>query len=136
MFDTIYPLTDLAMLPRSSKFPSVGTSWLQSYRVLQKTLGYHWPVQSVTSYIDSWQEVCNAQWLKINETRMITRIIPLGGQPRKYESRYIHQGVDHIGSLARRWAEGCSQCHVMSPKLKIQTYYWHHLIIVFVYRYM
>ena len=38
VFDTIYPLTDLAILPRSSKFPSVGTSWLQSYRVLHMTL--------------------------------------------------------------------------------------------------
>ena len=41
VFNTIYPLMDLAMLPRSSKFPSVGTSWLQSYRVLHMTLDYH-----------------------------------------------------------------------------------------------
>ena len=41
VFDTIYPLTDLAMLLWSSKFPSVGTSWLQSYRILDMTLDYH-----------------------------------------------------------------------------------------------
>ena len=40
VFDTIYPLTDLAMWRESSKFPSVGTSWLQSYRVLHMPLDY------------------------------------------------------------------------------------------------
>ena len=55
-FDTIYPMTDLAMLQQSSKFSSVGTSWLPSYRVLHMTLDYRWPVQSVNdnSHNSAW----------------------------------------------------------------------------------
>ena len=55
---------------------------------------------TVTSSIDNWREVCNAQidWLERYEPITITHTVPLGGQPRKY----IHQGVDRIGSLSRR----------------------------------
>ena len=56
VFDTIYPLTDLAMLPRFSKFPPVGTSWLQSYRVSHMMLDHRWPVQSVrSSIVNQWR---------------------------------------------------------------------------------
>ena len=113
------------MLPLSSKFPSVGISWLKSYRVLQMMLGYLWPVQSVTSSIDSWWEVCNAQFncLKNYEPRTITHTIPLGGQPQKYKSRYIHQGVDRIGGLARRWRDAWTHTFAtyMAPKHSVAT---------------
>ena len=40
VFDTIYPLTDLAILQRSSKFLSAGTSCIQSYCVILMMLGH------------------------------------------------------------------------------------------------
>ena len=45
VFDTIYPLSDLVMAPKSSKFPPVETSWLQSNRVLHMALDYRRPIQ-------------------------------------------------------------------------------------------
>ena len=37
---SIYPLTDIAMLSRSSKFHAAGTSCIKSYRLIQMMLGY------------------------------------------------------------------------------------------------
>ena len=64
---------------------------------------HKWLISDVINWLLTGS-IYRANWLDENVwTKNDNSQVTLGGQPRKYESRYIHQVVDRIRSLARRW---------------------------------
>ena len=108
MFDTIYPLTDLAILPRSSKFLTVGTSWLHSYRILNMTLDYLWTVQSVTSSIGN-------QWRHQRSSWGPTAIIWIALYPPRCRS------YRKLGPKMRTWEEKIGVLSIIKVRQNISS---------------